>query len=177
MPAGVLGVGEQSLVSAWPMRVLQRRLGICIDYTGNPRHGVPLGVELESVKPSKGRPIRLEASRAERLLSAAEHINGDFGRAEFGEQVGKGVKNHGGDFELGRELDNLSTGTAGDTFRRPFIAPFDAAQHQQRLVHPRHGISVLLIDRRAALCRDRTGEAVDVEHQKAHAGLQYSIAR
>ncbi len=75
-------------------RVDSSRLGICIDHTGDPRNGMPLGVDLESVKPSKRRTIHPEASCAERLLGAAEHVNGDFGSAEFGEQVGKGVENH-----------------------------------------------------------------------------------
>ena len=84
---------------------------------------MPLGVDLESVKPSKRRTIRPEASCAERLLCAAGHVNGDFGRAEFGEQVSKGVENHCSDFELRCELDDLSTGTAGNTFRSAFITP------------------------------------------------------
>ena len=48
------------------------RLGIGIDRTGDPRNGMPLGIDLESVKPSKRRTIHPEASCAERVLDAAE---------------------------------------------------------------------------------------------------------
>ena len=97
------------------------RLGICIDHTGDPRHGMPLGVDLESVKPSKRRTIHPQASCAERLLGAAEHVNGNFGRAKFSEQVGKRVENDCRDFELSCELDDLSTGVAGNTCWSAFI--------------------------------------------------------
>src|SRR5262245_35736672 len=132
---------------------------------------MPLGVNLESIKLSERRTIHPEVSRAERLLCAAEYIDGNFGSAELGEQVGKGMEDYGGDFELSRELDDLSTGTAGDAFWSTFITPFDAAQHQQRFVHPRHWVSVLFIDVRAALRRNRTAETVDV-----HATLRCSNA-
>ena len=108
----------------------------------------------------KGVRIRSDASRAERLLGAAEDIKSNVGRAKFGEQVGKGMQDHSGDFELGRKFDNLGTGTAGDAFWSAFITLLDATQHQQCFIHSRYRVSVLLINRRTALRRDGATKAL-----------------
>jgi len=105
--------------------------------------------------------MHAQASLAEPLLRTAEHIDGNFRSTEVGEQVGKGMEHYCGDFELGCQLDYLSTGTSGNEFWSAFITSLDAGQDNERFVHPRHRVVVLLIDLGAPL-GDGAAEAIDV---------------
>src|SRR5262249_8621797 len=92
----------------------------------------------------------------------AEHIDSDFRGAEHSEQMGKGMQDSRGDFELSRQFDNLGAGLSGNVFWSAFVSLFDTGQDNQRFVHPRHWVIVLLIDLGAPLGGDGTAEAVGV---------------
>src|SRR5262245_47828157 len=91
----------------------------------------------------------MPASSGEYLLRMAEHIDSDFGDAKHSAQVGQGMQNARGGFELGRQRAKL--GAAYRATRSGVRSP--PYSTLQCFVHPCHWIIILLIDPGAPLGR------------------------
>ncbi len=107
---------------------------------------MPFGVDLQRIEPAEWCTNTLQASLSERLMCAAQNVDGDLWSTQFSKEMGKWMEDDGRCFHLGGEFRNLYTGPLGDEVGIAFIASFNTGEDDEGLFNAGDRIIIFFID-------------------------------